>query len=106
MILASAVGTMIEWYDFYIFGSLLFTYRQNFIPPETTPLRMIAYLSTFAVGFVVRPFGALFFGRIGDIVGRKYAFIVTLTIMGGATAMIGLLPTYKTAGWFAPVALL
>src|SRR5262249_55956318 len=66
----------------------------------------IAYVARFAVGFVVRAFGALFFGRIGDLVGRKYAFLVTLTIMGGATAIIGILPTYKTAGWFAPITLL
>ena len=78
----------------------------DFYPPGNDTLALIAYLSTFAVGFIVRPFGALFFGRIGDLVGRKYAFLVTLSIMGGATALIGLLPTYKTAGWFAPIALL
>src|SRR6202790_56746 len=106
VILASAVGTMIEWYDFYIFGSLAAVLSPKFYPSGNDTIALIAYLSTFAVGFVVRPFGALFFGRIGDIVGRKYAFLVTLTIMGGATALIGLLPTYATAGWFAPVALL
>src|SRR6202790_2835957 len=106
VILASAVGTMIEWYDFYIFGSLAAVLSPKFYPSGNDTIALIAYLSTFAVGFVVRPFGALFFGRIGDIVGRKYAFLVTLSIMGGATALIGLLPTYKTAGWFAPVALL
>src|SRR5438876_11034739 len=103
---ASAVGTMIEWYDFYIFGSLTTVIAPLFYPPENQTFAYIAYLATFAVGFVVRPFGALFFGRIGDIVGRKYAFLVTLSIMGGATALIGMLPTYKTAGWFAPIALL
>ena len=106
VILASAVGTMIEWYDFYIFGSLAAVLSPIFYPPGNQTFSYIAYLATFAVGFVVRPFGALFFGRIGDIVGRKYAFIVTLSIMGGATALIGMLPTYKTAGWFAPIALL
>lgn len=106
VILASAVGTMIEWYDFYIFGSLATTLSPKFYPAGNDTLALIAYLSTFAVGFVVRPFGALFFGRIGDIVGRKYAFLVTLSIMGGATALIGLLPTYATAGWFAPISLL
>src|SRR5712672_3732879 len=106
VILASAVGTMIEWYDFYIFGSLAAVLSPKFYPSGNDTIALIAYLSTFAVGFVVRPFGALFFGRIGDLVGRKYAFLVTLSIMGGATALIGLLPTYKTAGWFAPVALL
>ena len=106
VILASAVGTMIEWYDFYIFGSLAAVLSPKFYPAGNDTLALIAYLSTFAVGFVVRPFGALFFGRIGDLVGRKYAFLVTLSIMGGATALIGLLPTYATAGWFAPIALL
>ena len=106
VILASAVGTMIEWYDFYIFGSLAAVLSPKFYPAGNDTIALIAYLSTFAVGFVVRPFGALFFGRIGDIVGRKYAFLVTLSIMGGATALIGLLPTYATAGWFAPIALL
>src|SRR3982075_4669458 len=97
---------MIEWYDFYSFGSLATVIAPLLYPQGNNTLALIAYLSTFAVGFVVRPFGALFFGRIGDLVGRKYAFLVTLLIMGGATALIGLLPTYKTAGWFAPVALL
>ena len=106
VILASSVGTMIEWYDFYIFGSLAAVLSPKFYPAGNDTIALIAYLSTFAVGFVVRPFGALFFGRIGDLVGRKYAFLVTLSIMGGATALIGLLPTYKTAGWFASVALL
>src|SRR5262249_59153121 len=64
------------------------------------------YLSTFAVGFMVRPFGALFFGRIGDLIGRKYAFLVTLTVMGFGTFLIGLMPTFATAGWFAPLALI
>src|SRR5258707_10626114 len=103
---ASAVGTMIEWYDFYIFGSLATVISPLFYPSGNDTLALIAYLSTFAVGFVVRPFGALFFGRIGDLVGRKYAFLVTLLIMGGATAAIGLLPTYATIGLAAPIILL
>jgi MFS family permease len=106
VIVASAVGTMIEWYDFYIFGSLATVISPLFYPRGNDTLALIAYLSTFAVGFVVRPFGALFFGRIGDLVGRKYAFLVTLLIMGGATAVIGLLPTYATIGLAAPAALL
>ena len=106
VILASAVGTMIEWYDFYIFGSLTAILALKFYPTGNDKFAYIAYLATFAVGFVVRPFGALFFGRIGDLVGRKYAFLVTLSIMGGATILIGLLPTYATAGWFAPIALI
>jgi MFS family permease len=106
IIAASAVGTMIEWYDFYIFGSLSLTISPHFYPPGNDTLALIAYLSTFAVGFVVRPFGALFFGRIGDLVGRKYAFLVTLLIMGGATSLIGFLPTYATIGLAAPIILL
>jgi MFS family permease len=106
VIAASAVGTMIEWYDFYIFGSLAVTISPLFYPEGNNTLALIAYLSTFAVGFVVRPFGALFFGRIGDLVGRKYAFLVTLLIMGGATAAIGFLPTYPTIGLAAPIILL
>jgi MFS family permease len=103
---ASAVGTMIEWYDFYIFGSLAPIIAPLFYPPGNDTFAYIAYLATFAVGFVVRPFGALFFGRIGDIVGRKYAFLVTLLIMGGATALLGLLPTYAQIGIAAPIILL
>ena len=102
----SAVGTMIEWYDFYIFGSLATVIAPLFYPPENQTFAYIAYLATFAVGFIVRPFGALFFGRIGDLVGRKYAFLVTMLIMGGATACIGLLPTYAQIGIVAPIILL
>ncbi|HQR33524.1 MAG TPA: MFS transporter [Blastocatellia bacterium] len=106
VIIASAVGTMIEWYDFYIFGSLAAIISPLFYPSGNDTLAMVAYLMTFAVGFVVRPFGALFFGRIGDLVGRKYAFLVTLLIMGGATASLGFLPTYKTIGIAAPILLI
>ena len=106
VIAASAVGTMIEWYDFYIFGSLAAVLSPKFYPPGNDTFAYIAYLATFAVGFLVRPFGALFFGRIGDLIGRKYAFLVTLVIMGGATAIVGLLPTYATAGWFSPIVLI
>src|SRR5437016_9702916 len=105
VILASSVGTMIEWYDFYIFGSLAVVLSQKFYPPGNATFAFIAYLSTFAIGFMVRPFGALFFGRIGDLVGRKYAFLVTLTVMGFGTFLIGLMPTFATAGWLAPIAL-
>ncbi|MGA2811969.1 MAG: MFS transporter [Candidatus Acidiferrum sp.] len=106
VIFASSVGTMIEWYDFYIFGSLAAVLSLKFFPPGNDLVAYIAYLATFAVGFLVRPFGALFFGRIGDLVGRKYAFLVTLTIMGGATALIGLMPSFATAGWITPVLLI
>src|SRR5262249_21525294 len=106
VILASSVGTMIEWYDFYIFGSLAVILSTKFYPSGNPTFAYIAYLSTFAIGFMVRPFGALFFGRIGDLIGRKYAFLVTLTVMGFGTFLIGLMPTYATAGWFAPLALI
>src|SRR5258707_4192511 len=106
VIFASSVGTMIEWYDFYIFGSLAAVLSLKFYPPGNDTFAYIAYLATFAVGFLVRPFGALFFGRIGDRVGRKYAFLVTLSVMGGATALIGFLPSFKTGGWISPVILI
>src|ERR1700691_1542516 len=106
VILGSATGTMIEWYDFYIFGSLAPVLSVKFYPPGNDTFALIAYLATFAVGFLVRPFGALFFGRMGDLVGRRIAFIITLSIMGFSTASIGLLPNYHTAGWFSPIALI
>ena len=106
VIMASTVGTMIEWYDFYIFGSLASVLSTKFYPPGNQTFAYIAYLATFAVGFVVRPFGALFFGRIGDLIGRKYAFLVTLSVMGGATALIGFMPTYAAVGWVAPILLI
>lgn len=103
---ASSAGTVIEWYDFYIFGSLATIISPLFYPPGNEAFALIAYLSTFAVGFIVRPFGALFFGRIGDLIGRKYAFLVTLLLMGGATAAVGFLPTYSQIGIFAPILLI
>jgi MFS family permease len=106
VIVASSLGTVIEWYDFYVFGSLTTVLSLKFYPPGNNTFALIAYLATFAVGFVVRPFGALFFGRVGDVIGRKYAFLVTLGIMGGSTTLIGLMPTFKMAGWFAPIALI
>src|SRR4051812_5823780 len=106
IITASSVGTMIEWYDFYIFGSLATVIAPLFYPRGNNTIALIAYLSTFAVGFVVRPFGALFFGRIGALVGGKSASLLTLLIMGGATALIGFLPTYGSIGMAAPIFLL
>ncbi|MBL7545257.1 MAG: MHS family MFS transporter [Bdellovibrionaceae bacterium] len=103
---ASSAGTMIEWYDFYIFGSLATIISHNYFPKDDERVSLLLTLATFATGFVIRPFGALFFGRIGDIVGRKYTFLVTLLIMGGATALIGLLPTYDSIGILAPILLL
>jgi MFS family permease len=106
VILASSVGTLIEWYDFYLFGILAAVLAPKLYPPGNDTFAYIAYLATFAIGFVVRPFGALFFGRLGDLVGRKYAFLVTLSIMGFSTFVIGLIPSYKAVGWVAPVALI
>ncbi|HEX6178175.1 MAG TPA: MFS transporter [Thermoanaerobaculia bacterium] len=102
---ASAAGTMIEWYDFYIFGSLAAIMSGLFFPTDNPTAGFLLTLATFATGFAVRPFGAIVFGRIGDLVGRKYAFLVTLLIMGGATFVIGLLPTYQSIGIAAPLIL-
>ncbi len=105
IIAASAGGTMIEWYDFYIFGSLGAILAPLFYPKGNETIAFLAFLATFATGFAVRPFGALVFGRVGDVVGRKYAFLVTLLIMGGATTAVGLVPTYEKIGMVAPILL-
>jgi MFS family permease len=105
VIAASSAGTMIEWYDFYIFGSLATILATEFYPAGNPTANFLKTLATFAVGFAVRPLGALVFGRIGDMVGRKFAFLVTLLIMGGSTAAIGLLPTYASIGLAAPIIL-
>jgi len=105
VIAASSAGTMIEWYDFYIFGSLAAIIATQFYPPGNQTVNFLKTLATFAVGFAVRPLGALVFGRIGDMIGRKFAVLVTLLIMGGSTAAIGVLPTYATIGLAAPVIL-
>jgi MFS family permease len=107
VIFASSAGTMIEWYDFYIFGSLAAIISQVFYPPSMSrTTSLLITLATFAVGFVVRPFGAAFFGRIGDIIGRKFTFLVTISLMGLATFVIGLLPSYAVIGAAAPIILL
>ena len=103
VIIASSVGTIIEWYDFYIFGSLAPIIATRFFPPGNEVAAFLSTLAAFGVGFVVRPFGALVFGRLGDIVGRKYTFMLTLLLMGGSTFAIGLIPDYKTIGILAPV---
>ena len=100
---ASSVGTMIEWYDFYIFGSLATIISTQFFPKENPTAAFLATLAAFGVGFVIRPFGAVVFGRLGDMIGRKYTFLVTLLIMGGSTFAIGLIPSYDTIGIFAPI---
>src|SRR5438105_11043112 len=96
VIFASSAGTIIEWYDFYIFGSLSAVIAGVFYPSANPTVSLLKWLATYAAGFGVRPFGALVFGRIGDLVGRKYAFMLTLLIMGGSTAAIGLLPGHGT----------
>jgi MFS family permease len=105
VITASSVGTMIEWYDFYIFGSLAAIIATQFFPGGNPTASFLKTLATFAVGFAVRPFGALVFGRIGDLTGRKFAFLATLLIMGGSTAAIGFLPGYDRIGIAAPIVL-
>ena len=106
IIFASGLGTMIEWYDFYIFGSLAVVMSQLMFPKGNPSWALIQTWALFATGFIVRPFGAIVFGRVGDLIGRKYAFLVTLTIMGLSTFVIGLLPTYATVGLLAPSILL
>lgn len=106
VISASSVGTLIEWYDFYIFGSLAVVISTKFFPADNPVAAFLSTLATFAAGFVVRPFGALFFGRLGDLIGRKYTFMVTLILMGGATFLIGCVPSYESIGVFAPILIL
>ncbi|HEV8434818.1 MAG TPA: MFS transporter [Thermoanaerobaculia bacterium] len=103
IIFASSLGTMIEWYDFYIFGSLAAVMSALLFPGKDPTWDLIKYWALFATGFVVRPFGAIVFGRIGDMIGRKYAFMVTLSIMGLSTFLIGCIPTYATIGFLAPL---
>jgi MFS family permease len=106
VIWASSVGTLIEWYDFYIFGSLAPIIAAQFFPKTDPTAALLSTLATFAAGFIVRPFGALVFGRLGDLVGRKYTFLLTLLIMGGSTFCIGLIPSYETIGFAAPILVL
>src|SRR5262245_17209757 len=111
VIAASSAGTLIEWYDFYIFGSLAVTIADVFFPKGAGAAALLSTLATFAIGFVVRPFGAVFFGYLGDLIGRKYTFMVTLLLMGAATFLIGVLPGFESRGswpgigWAAPVLL-
>lgn len=106
IIAASSVGTMIEWYDFYIFGMLAKTISTQFFPEGNPTAALLSTLALFAAGFIVRPFGALVFGRLGDLVGRKYTFLLTLVIMGLSTFLIGCVPNYKTIGIAAPIIVL
>jgi MFS family permease len=106
VITASSMGTMIEWYDFYIFGMLAKTISTQFFPEGNSTAALLSTLAIFAAGFIVRPFGALVFGRLGDLIGRKYTFLLTLVLMGGSTFLIGCVPSYKTIGIAAPLIVL
>jgi MFS family permease len=104
VIIASSAGTVFEWYDFYLAGSLAANIAQTFVPGDNDTAKFIFVLFGFAAGFAVRPFGALVFGRLGDMIGRKYTFLVTMTIMGLATFIVGLLPSFQSIGYLAPAA--
>jgi MFS family permease len=106
VITASSLGTMIEWYDFYIFGMLAKTISTQFFPDGNPTAALLSTLAIFAAGFIVRPFGALVFGRLGDLIGRKYTFLLTLILMGGSTFLIGCVPNYKSIGIAAPIIVL
>ncbi len=106
VILASSAGTIFEWYDFYLYGSLAAIIGAQFFSQYPEATRNVFALLAFAAGFLVRPFGALVFGRLGDLIGRKYTFLITIMIMGLSTFLVGVLPNYDTIGWLAPVALI
>ena len=105
VIFASSLGTVFEWYDFYLYATLAPFFAALFFPPGNETAALLSAFATYAAGFLVRPFGAIVFGRIGDLVGRKYTFLVTIVFMGGATFLVGLLPTFETIGWAAPILL-
>ncbi len=105
VIFASSLGTVFEWYDFYLYAVLAPFFAALFFPPGNQTAALLSAFATYAAGFLVRPFGALVFGRIGDLVGRKYTFLITIVVMGGSTFAVGLLPTFEMIGWGAPVLL-
>src|SRR4249920_1236116 len=105
VIFASSLGTVFEWYDFYLYATLAPFFAALFFPPGNDTAALLSAFATYAAGFLVRPFGAIIFGRIGDLVGRKYTFLVTIVVMGGSTFLVGLLPTFQTIGWAAPILL-
>src|SRR6187551_1009585 len=105
VISASAAGTIIEWYDFYLYGVLVAFFSTQFFPKEDPNTALLVSLATFGAGFAVRPFGAAVFGRFGDIIGRKFTFLVTILVMGVSTALVGILPTYAQIGILAPILL-
>src|SRR5690242_4874038 len=106
VVTAAAVGNIIEWYDFYVFGSLATILSVKFFDPSHPAAALVRWVAIFAVGFFVRPLGALILGRVGDIVGRKYTFLITLSGIGISTALIGVVPTYAKIGLLAPIILL
>jgi MFS family permease len=103
VIFASSLGTVFEWYDFYLYAVLAPFFAALFFPPGNQTAALLSAFAAYAAGFLVRPFGALLFGRIGDLVGRKYTFLITIVVMGGSTFLVGLLPTYESVGWAAPI---
>src|SRR5512138_136055 len=105
VIFASSLGTVFEWYDFYLYAVLAPFFAALFFPPGNATAALLSAFAAYAAGFLVRPFGAIVFGRIGDLVGRKYTFLVTILVMGATTFLVGLLPTYATIGWLAPILL-
>src|SRR5438045_3755838 len=105
VILASSLGTVFEWYDFYLYAVLAPFFSTLFFPPGNDTVALMSALVAYAAGFLVRPFGAIVFGRIGDLVGRKYTFLITISVMGASTFLVGLLPTFATIGWAAPTLL-
>jgi MFS family permease len=105
VVFASSLGTVFEWYDFYLYATLAPFFAALFFPPGNETAALLASFATYAAGFLVRPFGALVFGRIGDLVGRKYTFLVTILVMGASTALVGLMPTYASIGMAAPILL-
>src|SRR6266446_4907652 len=105
VIVASSVGTVFEWYDFYLYAILAPFFAGLFFPPGNQTAALLSAFATYAAGFLVRPFGAIIFGRIGDLVGRKYTFLVTIVVMGASTFLVGLLPTFAQIGWVAPILL-
>src|SRR5438105_6221197 len=102
VIFASSLGTVFEWYDFYLYATLAPFFAALFFPSGNDTAALLSAFATYAAGFLVRPFGAIIFGRIGDLVGRKCTFLVTIVVMGGATFLVGLLPTFANIGWAAP----
>src|SRR5947208_13720015 len=105
VVLASSTGTVFEWYDFYLYATLAPFFAALFFPKGNDTAALLSAFATYAAGFLVRPFGAVVFGRIGDLVGRKYTFLITILVMGTATAAVGILPTYTSIGLLAPILL-